>query len=121
MTTAGLVALTVAREGLGRKVPGALRRTIDTGIRDGLAWLQEHFTVAHNPGDAKVHHFDFLYGLERVGMLLGRRWLGRKDWYKSGADRLLAIGADRWGDHVPTAFAILFLKRATPPPAVTGG
>ncbi len=121
MTTAGIVGLTIAREGLGRRVPGALRKRIDTGLRDGLAWLQEHFTVTLNPGDPKIHHYDYLYGLERVGMLLGRRWLGRSDWYRAGADHLLALDAQGgWGEHVPTAFAVLFLKRATPPPAVTG-
>lgn len=128
MTTAGIASILICREGMWstRRFRGQGRRKSEEAVRDGLAWLQEHFTVEHNPGLENAHHLYYLYGLERAGMLAGRRWLGTHDWYKEGADLLLgkqdSNGA--WGDHTLTSFAILFLKRATKrtrdTPVVTG-
>ena len=91
-----------------------------------MAWLQANFSVTTNPGHPNgSHHLYYLYGLERMGMLADRRFIGSHDWYKQGADLLLEkqTAAGAWGNHVPTSFAILFLKRATRGPAVqtTGG
>lgn len=54
-----------------------------------------------------------------VLLALGRA-PGAHDWYREGADLLLSLQRENgsWGDHVETAFAVLFLKRATSPPAV---
>jgi hypothetical protein len=120
MTTAGIASVVICREGMwrSRKFRGQARRRSEQCVRDGLAWLQEHFTVADNPGQEGSHHLYYLYGLERAGMLVGRRWIGEHDWYKEGADLLLAKQADGvgWGDHTLTSFAVLFLKRATSAP-----
>lgn len=122
MTTSGLAGLAICREGLwrSRRFGGRDRKLTEDALRDGLAWLQEHFAVDVNPGMEAQHHLYYLYGLERLGMLVERRWLGAHDWYREGADLLLAQQREdgSWGDHVDTAFAVLFLKRATSPPAV---
>jgi hypothetical protein len=124
MTTAGIAGLVTCREALAtsRRFPGRDRRKVREALRDALAWLQEHFTVQGNPGrEDGAHHLYYLYGLERAGMLTGRRFIGTHDWYREGADHLLALEQGRgWGNHVGQSFAILFLKRATRPPTVTG-
>lgn len=128
MTTAGVAGVAICMEGLwrSRKFRGADRKRAREAIQDGLAWMQTRFTVTENPGHPrKRHHLYYLYGLERMGMLVGRRWLGTHDWYKEGADVLLEMqqGGLGWGQHVPTSFAVLFLKRATrkmDTPVITG-
>jgi len=118
MTTAGVACMAICSEGLwrSRKFRGGERKASANSIRDGVAWMQAHFSVSENPGHPnKRHHFYYLYGLERMGMLTDRRWIGTHDWYKEGADLFLARegAAGGWGDHVQTSFAVLFLKRAT--------
>ena len=51
-------------------------------------------------------------------MLAGRRWIGEHDWYREGADHILAKEhpENGWPKHVETSFVILFLKRATQGP-----
>lgn len=122
MTTSGLAGLVICREGLWktRRFTGRDRKAVEDALRDGLAWMQERFDVADNPGAPGQNHLYYLYGLERLGMLVERRWLGTHDWYREGADLLLSLQRENgsWGDHVETSFAVLFLKRATSPPAV---
>jgi hypothetical protein len=119
MTTAGIACVAICQEGLwrSRRFGGRDRKKTRSSIRGGLAWMQENFTVTENPGHPnKAHHMYYVYGLERMGMLTGRRWIGTHDWYKEGADLLLGSqDAVRggWGRHVDTSFGILFLKRAT--------
>ena len=119
MTTAGVACMAICQEGLwrSRKFKGGDRKKSRDSVRDGLAWMQVHFTVTENPGHPrKAHHMYYLYGLERMGMLTGTRWLGTHDWYKAGADLLLERQTPihgGWGNHVNTSFGILFLKRAT--------
>ena len=119
MTTAGIACMAICQEGLWRtrRFKGGDRKRSRESIRDGLAWMQKHFTVTENPGHPnQAHHLYYLYGLERMGMLTGTRWLGSHDWYKEGADLLLARqdpARGGWGTHVLTSFGILFLKRAT--------
>lgn len=119
MTTAGIACVAICQEGLwrSRSFRGAERKKSRDAIRDGLAWMQKNFTVSENPGHPKkAHHLYYVYGLERMGMLTGRRWLGDHDWYKEGADLLLEtqdVVRGGWGRHVATSYGILFLKRAT--------
>jgi hypothetical protein len=149
MTCAGLAGLAMAKERLWavKKLTPELQKRIDRGVLDGLAWLAEHFTVEENRNAQDVSqqwHYYYLYGLERVGAKCGVRWIGRNDWYRLGAEHLLAAQTKEGGwpegsasgkpaDHTEsvitqTCFALLFLKRATRkpllpavPPVVTGG
>jgi hypothetical protein len=127
MTCSGVACVMICTEGLwrSRRFTGRERKLAADSVRDGMAWLQEHYSVAENPGQPKEHHGYYLYSLERAGMMTGRRWIGAHDWYKEGADLLLGLQLAHggWGEeHTSTAFGILFLKRATqPPPAITGG
>ena len=98
-------------------------RTVSQAIHDGFAWLDANWAVERNPGGNQAWHYYYLYGLERAGVLAGRRWIGEHDWYREGADFLLArqAGIGSWnGSILDTAFALLFLKRSTTPVATTG-
>lgn len=129
MTTSGVIALTVCKaylEGTGEYSSGMARAT-DKAIRDGCAWLAHHFTVSRNPtgaGQNTIHHYYYLYGLERAGMITLTPKFGEHDWYKEGASLILAQqrGNGSWeaaqgtsGPVPDTCFAILFLKKATKP------
>jgi hypothetical protein len=126
MTTSGVIALTVCKaylEGTGQYSA----KKVNKGIRDGCAWLAHKFTVGRNPtggGENSIHHYYYLYGLERAGMITLTPKFGEHDWYKEGAKLILSQqrGNGHWeafhgtsGPVPDTCFAILFLKKATKP------
>ena len=118
MTTAGIGVLAICREGLGQRAGKRVSRMIDDAIEAGLNWLDLEFRVDRNinKGDWKLY---YLYGLERVGSLLGIERVGRHPWYLDGARELIDTqkkdsGAwDRPEKAVQSCFAVLFLKRST--------
>jgi hypothetical protein len=136
MTCAGVTCLALAKERLWalEALTPDLRKRIDRGMIDGLAWLADHFTVDDNPEPPSQWHYYYLYGLERTGAKLGLTWVGRHDWYREGATYLLgaqekdggwkeAAASGKPADSTESAitqtcFAILFLKRSTTVPAV---
>jgi hypothetical protein len=135
MTAAGVGTLALCAWGLQHAGALAPRtdRQIERAKERGLEWLAERFE------DALSTTFGFwpyyrLYGIERVGALAKVAKLGERDWYQEGAARLVeeqrkdgswspradpaAPGArgGRRGDasvDINTAFALLFLRRAT--------
>ena len=139
MTCAGITCLALLKERLW--VAGALdpktRKGIDAALVDGLAWLADTFTVENNvdgTGTAQMWHYYYLYGLERTGAKTGVTYIGEHDWYREGAEHLLAAqekdggwkeadGQERPADSTElattqTCFALLFLKRTTRKPAI---
>jgi hypothetical protein len=151
MTTAGLAALITAKSELyeAKILPRnkTLEQQIDKSINDGLAWLDHYFTMQMNrstePNTNYGWHYYYLYGVERVGILAAVEHFGKNPWYIEGAKLLIQaqLGNHAWnsrtwpggmegsGTLTDTAFAILFLKRATVPvdvplkvnrPAITG-
>lgn len=149
MTCAGVTGLCVCKERLWAlgKLDAAYRRKIDSAMLAALAWLGSNFRVDTNIDEAGVDqlwHYYYLYGLERAGSKTGMSHMGTHDWYRQGAEHLLAAqekhggweaakGQERPADHTEnaitqTCFALLFLQRATEkppvpmrPPVVTGG
>ncbi len=136
MTTAGMASLAIIKARLMAldALDKETRSQIDGGLRSGLAWLQRRFDVTSNPGQGGWHYY-YLYGLERVGALLGIKHIGEHDWYREGAEFLISkqvkeggwpratdsIVANHEDEIIQTCFALLFLKRATVPPAVPLG
>ena len=145
MTTAGIATLAIARDALLKPTRyGPYTEEVDRKIRkaemDGFAWLDKNFAVDKNPpaGSAAWHYY-YLYGLERACTFGGRDAVGVHDWYADGAAYLVAHqSADgRWStgalganevaasDMLDTAWALLFLKKATRPleplPVITDG
>ncbi len=122
MTTAGLTALIVSKFYLGKDWK------TEASVKKGLDWLGSNFSVTTNPSGPPLWHFYYLYGLERVGTISGLGDFGAHRWYKEGAEYLIKTQAadGSWKSQSPiqqqltdqvtdTCFAILFLKRATPP------
>jgi len=89
----------------------------DENVNAGISCLRDQFTVTENPKRNAQHHYYYLYGLERAGMLYGTEKLGRHEWYAEGAQYLIQNQQPNgaWGNVVDTCFAILFLRRATRP------
>jgi len=118
MTCAGICSTAIAIRRLAPTLDP--RRTLR--IRDGLAWLDRRWTLAENPGKKKDWRYYYLYGVERVGRILGIEFIGRHEWYPEGAKVLVNEQAEdgSWaGAHteadprLATSFALLFLTRAT--------
>jgi hypothetical protein len=139
MTCAGVTGLAIVKERLAdaNQLPPDLSRRIDVGLLDGLAWIGDVFTVTDNPvvpAAAAMWHYYYLYGLERVGSLTGVKHHAQQDWYRVGAEHLLAAQEKNGGWKeaaasgkpadstesaiTQTCFALLFLRRATSPPLV---
>ncbi len=123
MTSAGVATLFITQDYLygerGLKCEGNL---YDEAIEHGIKWMSENFEKFK-----EGHTFYSLYNIERVGVASGRRYFGKVDWYKIGADFIVkSQNADgSWGDTgnthdnangVPfTSWAVLFLVRGRAP------
>lgn len=105
-------------------------------IERAVRWLGQGFTVQGNPhhtslrglrGGTQQWHFYFLYGVERVGRLTARRFIGEHDWYREGAAYLCSPAAQlfdgSWKNdmgmeadkNITTSFALLFLGKGRRP------
>ncbi len=144
MTACGLANIEMARfmlsEG-GKKRDAWNKRAdakkVQASLFDGIAWLEKNWSPFENPGkkSSNVYHAYWLYALERAMDLLDLRLVGSHNWYNEMGQELLNRQASdgHWNtrsSHAPmdtldTAFALLFLKRATkgsiPFGSVTGG
>jgi len=116
MTTAGLTVLYIGLQQLERSQSQPSAR-LQQAIDDGLAWLKNRFKPDANPNGGRYYHY-YLYGIERIALASGVRFLNGHDWFESGAEHLLSqlrhdgsIG----GDYVDTAFSLLFLARGRVP------
>lgn len=96
-------------------------------------WLGRHFSYTRNPGPENSHLLYYMYGVERVGRLSGRRFFlsgtrlaDRHDWYREIAEWLVAhqdptlhfwvgVGTAEQNKQVATAFALLFLSKGRRP------
>jgi hypothetical protein len=132
-TAAGAVGLMICQSELrtsARWSEAHAKRTREA-VRDVLAWLQVSFRADLNPGDNEYwvapekrnpdlafydpYHASYLYAVERTAVLCHLRFLGQHDWYREGAEVVLAARATK-GRVVPDAdlcFEMLFLKRAS--------
>ncbi len=128
MTCAGLTGLAIASSHAGGK-PAA-----NPKVQKALAWLEKNFTWEKNPipveDQAKSHQFYWIYGIERVGVLLDTPFIGKHEWYPEGAKWLLSKQKESgsWegeggdGEQLDTCYALLFLTKATAPlPPPRGG
>jgi hypothetical protein len=123
----------------------------DDAVERGLAWLGNHFAVSYNPtagfdgrnAVSVVWQLYYLYGVERVGRMSGRRFFQQRgvdpqnpakrdyvmnrDWYREGAAKLLEMqnpaGNGYWkgtghaesNEVIGTSLALLFLSKGRRP------
>ena len=142
MTCAGIGSLAICRRHLTQgdalvingNVVCCGAQTDDEAIRQGLGWLGRNFQMSHNPIDplgptksaspSQRYHYYYLYGVERVGRLVGHRLIGGHDWYREGAELLVENqrvsgawqeGAQDSAPHVTTALGLLFMAKGRRP------
>ncbi len=101
----------------------------DDSLERAITWLDRNFSVRRNPGRrgaGQVWHYYYLYGLERVGRLTARRFIGEHDWYREGAEFLVRQQdpfSHHWqgqntaedSPHIATSMALLFLSKGRRP------
>ncbi|MCD4824786.1 MAG: DUF4159 domain-containing protein [Phycisphaerae bacterium] len=85
-----------------------------------MKWLDSQFSIKQNPRKGQEYYYFWLFSLQRVGLLTGRKYIGGVDWYAAGARQLLRRQRDDgswgYGDRVErTAFGLLFLARGAAP------
>jgi hypothetical protein len=126
MTCVGLLGLAVGHglaRGPGDAAPGAGKPVQDPRIVNGLVALSRDVgKPAGSWRDLPMENLYFLWSVERVGVLYGLPTIGDSDWYRWGAEILVANQEKRgaWtrgGYHgsdpaIDTCLALLFLKRA---------
>ncbi|MFY9341356.1 MAG: hypothetical protein WAT39_02625 [Planctomycetota bacterium] len=125
MTAAGIAVLATCRQELdaGGQAPQSLAGRIERGWQ----WFARNTATIGSPRER--WSFYFHYGLERAAILCDIEKVGEVGWYERGAAMLcdLQLPGGGWqsrsdghpgghlasgrGDLVPTAFAVLFLRR----------
>lgn len=118
MTAAGLTALFVGQQELYRDLKQPDPRVANS-IERGMAWLDRMFEGHNNP-NANEWTYYYLYGIERVALSSGMRYLNGRDWYQAGATHIVhKVSETEMGgiddDVVSTAFALMFLSRGRVP------
>lgn len=132
MTAAGIASLVITsnqvREADARVSDGRIQcctraNSTDDRVQRALQWLGANFAVSSNPGTPAAWKLYYLYGVERVGRLTAVRFIGKHDWYRTGAAHLVSEKGgvdDHWmgigpyeGDdpRIATAFALMFLSK----------
>jgi hypothetical protein len=122
VTAVGLIGLAVGH-GLLSDIPGVEAGRKDPRIVGGFVALNRYVGVPTGKmNGAKQTNLYFLWSVERVAMLYNLQKIGDKDWYRWGAEMLVANqgaagnwdNGQYWSAHptIDTCFALLFLKRA---------
>ena len=145
MTCAGIASVIIAQDRLSTgdalvkngEIQCCGAQEPDDVVRQGLAWLGKKFTVSSNPntlgfrgiGGNYPWHLYYIYGVERVGRMTGRRFIGDHDWYREGCeflvdkqDKLDHSWIGGLGENDPivgTAFALLFLGKGQRPVVIS--
>lgn len=110
----------------------------NAAVERGLQWLGKKLSWDWNPsgmetgrlGASRTWLLYYMYGVERVGRLSGRRFIGRHDWYREGAAKLVRSQdplSGQWRGYdqaesqpaVGTALALLFLSKGRRPVVIS--
>ncbi|MEA2711908.1 MAG: hypothetical protein QOF78_4509 [Phycisphaerales bacterium] len=130
MTVGGIATLLIAHDYLeapllGSKTAG--RKPYDDFITAGLAFLEHGNNVMDitQMSDRQLYYTGYnLFGLERVGLASGLKYIGVNDWYVELTAKMLPLqhpngawgSADRGrGAVIDTAYMLLFLSRGRHP------
>jgi hypothetical protein len=116
MTAAGTASMFVADDYLNGNKFGLRvgREPFSPPLKKALDWWEKDGSY-----DLPVAAFwgYTLYGIERVGLASGFKYLGKRDWYREMARDVVArqMQDGSWGDSIDTAYALLFLARGRHP------
>ncbi|MEZ6037980.1 MAG: hypothetical protein R3F29_10895 [Planctomycetota bacterium] len=128
MTAAGIAVLAICRQGMEQKATRRTLEKIDERIDKAWGWFGANSHVIGSTTETWSYYFH--YGLERAAILTDVVEVGNGvEWYATGARMLVdeQLPGGGWqstsdgfpgthlskkrGDSVPTAFAVLFLRR----------
>jgi hypothetical protein len=137
MTCAGIGAWIICSGKVGKPAAEATAQGVqcclppeqDDTLERAIVWMGRNFSVRRNPGQGgggSQWHYYYLYGLERVGRLSARRFIGDHDWYREGAEFLIqqqdafshnwtGRGHSEDNPHVTTSLALLYLSKGRRP------
>ncbi|MGN6726396.1 MAG: DUF4159 domain-containing protein [Tepidisphaeraceae bacterium] len=118
MTAAGVATLFITQEFVhaDEGIEGTRGNVKDAFINKGLAWIAQNF-----PAALAKPMFYAMYGVERIGVASGLKYLGTIDWFQAGADMMVKTQrkdgswASTQGTQIDTCFALLFLSRGRSP------
>ncbi|GEM_PF-2149716 len=125
MTCAGILSLRIALR-QGNITRESSRTRAEKAVRDGMAWMDQHWNVETNPDSpGNAWHACYLFLLDRAARETSSLFVGRHDWYGDGARHLLSNqkSSGAWeepggpGTLCRTCFALLFLAQPTLPSA----
>jgi len=118
MTAAAVASLCLAGDRLARHEPADATADRLAAVERGLDWMAQHFSLLHNPNRDLAWYYFWLYGVERVGVISGRRTFAGHDWFREGTAILVAgQRADgSWTDRLyHDALCLLFLAKGYKP------
>ena len=128
MTCAGLASLTAAHDYLQAPTiakVGQQRGEVDEALGEAFDWLGRGDNAVAVDGPQKVYVGYTLFGLERVGLLSGYKYLGSHEWYPELARKVVLSQSPggSWGKTdeptadtlIDTAYSVLFLARGRHP------
>jgi hypothetical protein len=99
----------------------------DGQIEKGLNWLASRIRVGSGAVTKNTSYFYYMYCIERVGRLTGKRYIGTTDWYRLGCESIVNLqdklrgawaGSLGRGENQPaiaTSFALLYLSKGRRP------
>lgn len=127
MTAAGVATLFITQDYVRLGSGAVLQSNFRNEPLDrGISWLAQNFSADHNPnmmGPGTTHHYYWLYGIERVSLAGGLKYIGQHNWYDEGVrviaqcdhkDGVRPSGGGHSQVH-DAAFALLFLVRGQKP------
>jgi hypothetical protein len=115
MTAAGLTSEYIVTADARKNCPVCGDSGHDYRLGVGLNYLGTILSIAKQ---RPSFHYYYLYSLERVGVLLGQKFIGGHDWYREGAEFLLKRQSSDglWhSEAYATEFALLFLAKGRTP------
>ncbi|MBT3374545.1 MAG: DUF4159 domain-containing protein [Lentisphaerae bacterium] len=115
MTCAGIASLDLLGVQLARNGKACGEYKYDDALADALNTLNRQLDDGIRAITSRQPHYT-LYALERVGMLLDLKTIGRTDWYQLGADYLINNQVQR--KVAEDALSLLFLAKGAIPIAI---
>jgi len=118
MTAAAVASLYLTADRLALQEPSDAAADRQAAIERGVEWITRRYSISVNPGRDLAWYYFWLYSLERIGVVSGRRTFGPHDWFREGT--ALLVNGQRpdgsWTDRLyHDALCLLFLAKGYKP------
>jgi hypothetical protein len=118
MTAAGISSYFIVTEDARRHCPVCGKPFGNARLEQGIEFLGKVVNISER---RHTYFYYYLYALERIGALVGQKYIGGHDWFKEGAAILVkrqSIYGTWEGEEFATEFALLFLGKGGAPLAI---